>query len=103
MKKSILLLACLGLLLAGCQGYTTQALTPTLTPLVAVQTMVPVLPTNLPTQVEMAAVAPGCTVISPKPTPGPTQTSLFPPPAAGDWVTGPVSATVTLTEYSDFQ
>ena len=45
----------------------------------------------------------GCTVRSPFPTPGPTEQSLFPPPGEKDWVSGPEGATVTLTEYSDFQ
>ncbi len=46
---------------------------------------------------------PGCTVVSPRPTPGPTQQSLFPPVGEDDWVRGPDTASVTLIEYSDFQ
>ena len=46
---------------------------------------------------------PGCTVISPKPTPGPTQQSLFPPAGEEDWITGPDDAAITIIEYGDFQ
>lgn len=45
----------------------------------------------------------GCVVQSPFPTPGPTEQSLFSPVSAKDWIKGPDSATVTFTEYSDFQ
>lgn len=45
----------------------------------------------------------GCTVVSPQPTPGPTQQSIFPPVSDKDWVQGPATASVTLLEYSDFQ
>ncbi len=47
--------------------------------------------------------SPGCVVQSPFPTPGPTEQSLYPPPGERDWIKGPDSATVTFTEYSDFQ
>ena len=59
-----------------------------------------------PTQVESVPASedsPGCVVSSPFPTPGPTEQSLFPPPGERDWMKGPESATVTFTEYSDFQ
>jgi hypothetical protein len=46
---------------------------------------------------------PGCTVVSPQPTPGPTETSLFPPISDKDWVIGVPTATVSIVEYSDFQ
>jgi protein-disulfide isomerase len=45
----------------------------------------------------------GCTVITNKPTPGPTAESIFPPVSDKDWVKGPASAKVTIIEYSDFQ
>ncbi len=53
--------------------------------------------------VTMSGDTPGCVVQSPFPTPGPTEQSLFPSPGEKDWVKGPDSATVTFTEYSDFQ
>jgi protein-disulfide isomerase len=45
----------------------------------------------------------GCTVITKKPTPGPTAESIFPPVSKTDWVKGPDNAKVTIIEYSDFQ
>lgn len=45
----------------------------------------------------------GCTVVSPRPTPGPTEQSIFPPVGDLDWVIGPQEASITLVEYSDFQ
>lgn len=53
----------------------------------------------LPAQVDL----PGCTVVSPFPTPGPTQESLYPSHKDTDWVKGPDNAKVTIIEYSDFQ
>jgi protein-disulfide isomerase len=47
--------------------------------------------------------ASGCTVISQKPTPGPTAETVYPPITASDWVKGPSDAKVTIIEYSDFQ
>jgi hypothetical protein len=44
---------------------------------------------------------PGCTVKSYIPTPDPT--SLFPPITEDDWHRGPMTATVKIIEYSDFQ
>jgi cyclophilin family peptidyl-prolyl cis-trans isomerase/protein-disulfide isomerase len=45
----------------------------------------------------------GCTVISPKPTPGPTLASIFPPITSKDWVRGSLDAPITILEYGDFQ
>lgn len=88
--------------LAACQGQAvspqpapTEAATPSLVP-----TIQATLAEATPTQPEAPA---GCTAISPKPTPGPTETSLFPPVSPDDWVKGPADASITLTEYSDFQ
>ncbi len=45
-----------------------------------------------------------CQVISLKPTQGPTEVSMFPPPGKDDWVLGKnPNAPLTITEYSDFQ
>ena len=44
-----------------------------------------------------------CTIVSRRPTPGPTQQSLFPPVSEEDWVKGSEDAQVTFIEYSDFQ
>jgi hypothetical protein len=53
---------------------------------------------NVPVQ---APSVPGCTVVSFRPTPDPS--SIFPPVSADDWHRGPLTATVTIIEYSDFQ
>jgi hypothetical protein len=67
-----------------------------------------VLPTNtlkaaFPTRASTRTKAPGCTVVSPQPTPGPTEQSLFPAHKDSDWVMGPLTATVTVIEYGDYQ
>ncbi len=60
--------------------------------------------TPIPPTITVASVSrAGCTVVSPVPTPGPTQPSLFPPVSEQDWARGPSSALVTIVEYSDFQ
>lgn len=68
----------------------------------ASQTVTPA-PSTTTAQVSGGAVPAGCTVVSPRPTAGPTEQSLFPPISDKDWVIGPSSASVTLLEYSDFQ
>jgi hypothetical protein len=45
----------------------------------------------------------GCTAESPRPTPGPTEQSVFPFAGPSDWVQGPETAAITVFEYSDFQ
>ncbi len=54
---------------------------------------------------EEPAVLPdsGCTVITQKPTPGPTAELAYPPITSSDWVKGPAGAKVTIIEDSDFQ
>jgi len=44
-----------------------------------------------------------CTLVSLVPTPGPTEVSLIPVPGDEDWIRGPDTARVTITEYSDFE
>lgn len=117
MYKALLILMLLAVLaLTACQASTPtpvgtadveevpaqQASTPTL---LSRGTSTPTRPAES-TQAGSAPVSedsPGCVVSSPFPTPGPTEQSLFPPPAERDWMKGPESATVTFTEYSDFQ
>ena len=102
MKKIILLLAGMALSLAACQG---QAASPQPTPTEAATPSL--VPTIQATQAEATPTQPsapaGCTAISPEPTPGPTETSLFPLVNSDDWVKGPEDASITLIEYSDFQ
>lgn len=44
-----------------------------------------------------------CRLRSVQPTPGDTETSLFPPAQETDWAKGPPDAYVTIIEYGDFQ
>jgi hypothetical protein len=62
-------------------------------------------PTIVLTVPALAALSPnsGCTVITKKPTPGPTAISVYPPVTDSDWIKGLSSAKVTIVEYSDFQ
>ena len=99
MKKFCVFLLSMVLLLAGCQGKTpapTEAYS-----IQATLTLAPTRTSSPPTSVVTAA-PPGCTVVSPRPTPGATETSIFPPPGKDDWIKGPDDASVTLIEYSDF-
>jgi hypothetical protein len=117
LRKITLLLACLAFLLTACQEATQSMPDPT-----AGETLLVPSPfatrTNAPasssteeavsTQEEasstpVVAGEPACTVISPQPTLGPTEQSLFPPVRESDWVSGPDTAGVTIIEYSDFQ
>jgi len=73
------------------------AATATLTPEVSSEGQTPAL------EWIMGETMPGCTVVSFNPTPEPTLQAIFPPPGENDWVMGPDTASVTITEYSDFQ
>jgi hypothetical protein len=89
----------IALVLAGClpNGLATPSATPT--------TNATPAPTVVLTVPEEASISPavGCTVITQKPTPGPTPESIFPPVSDSDWVKGPATARVTILEYADFQ
>ena len=61
-------------------------------------------PTEKPVATEDTSVAKmDCQVVSMTPTQGPTEVSMFPPPSDADWVQGNSNASLTITEYSDFQ
>lgn len=64
-----------------------------------------VTPTNRPPATTRSAPTrePGCTVVTRKPTPGPTRPSQAPAPSAKDWSRGASDAAVTIIDYSDFQ
>ncbi len=101
LRRILLPLAALLALLAGCAA--------PLSPAAPTATALP--PTRLPATPTAAATAtsarlgktPGCSVASVKPTPGPTQKSLFPTVREGDQVSGQDDASITIIEYSDFQ
>jgi hypothetical protein len=100
MRKYILLFLMLAsVVLAGCLPQVQ--VTPTLTATTNAHPA-PTVVLTVPTQ---AALFPdsGCTVITKKPTPGPTAQLIYPPVTDSDWTKGPTSAKVTIIEYSDFQ
>ncbi len=100
MRKSILkVLILTAVVLSGClpqvQATSTLTATPTTQP-------APTVALTVPTQTALVLDS-GCTVVTQKPTPGPTPVSIYPPVTDADWVKGPASAKVTIIEYSDFQ
>jgi protein-disulfide isomerase len=100
MRKSILLLLLLAaLVFTGCLPQTQAP------PLASPTPNTRPAPTSIVTVPAGSSVLPasGCTVISQKPTPGPTAETVYPPVTASDWVKGPSDAKVTIIEYSDFQ
>lgn len=111
-KSSLILILLVSLFLGAC---TSQSPTPTaefFATEAPVEAASPVpqeaTPEATPSQAAEVTTVPGlsvngCTVQSPFPTPGPTEQALLPPPGEADWVKGLDSASVTLTEYSDFQ
>ena len=106
MRKNLWIITCLLVLaLSACQGRSTsdtQAVpSPSLAGIPSAATSNASEPdTGQPQVVE---APPGCTVVSPPATPGPTEQSLFPPVSEADWSFGPKDAAITLLEYSDFQ
>ena len=92
LRKALIPLLLLLLLLSACQGSQPSGVLPT-------NTLKAAFPTRAPTRTK----APGCTVVSPRPTSGPTEQSLFPAHKDSDWVMGPLTATVTVIEYGDYQ
>jgi protein-disulfide isomerase len=100
MRKYLLLTLMLAaVVLSGClpQVQATPTSTATATSQPASAALV-----TLPTQAELLPDS-GCTVVTQKPTPGPTPIPVYPPVTGSDWVKGPASAKVTIIEYSDFQ
>jgi hypothetical protein len=103
----IVLLA--GVLLSACASKSTPTTlpasevpaTPTSQPTLAGPAPTTVL--EVPQSAELTGPDSGCTVIARQPTPGPTQTSLYPPVTEADHTKGPENARVTIIEYSDFQ
>jgi len=88
-------------LLSGCDGYNPSSAT------VSQDTSLLPEPTKTaPSEVTIKPTDPpptGCTVISPQPTPGPTEESIFALISEEDWSIGPADAIVTILEYGDYQ
>jgi hypothetical protein len=100
MRKGFLLVLMITAVgLAGCLPQT-QANPPSTPTTIARPVATTVV--TVPTQAALIPNA-GCTVVSIKPTPGPTPVTIYPPVTSADWVKGPDSAKVTIIEYSDFQ
>jgi protein-disulfide isomerase len=106
LRRILIPLLFLASILAACAGSTSSqsgtSVVPTAPEQVAQAPTQPVQATSS-SSTETPAAPPGCTVISPQPTPGPTQQSVFPPVSDKDWVQGPSTAAITLVEYGDFQ
>ena len=105
-KHTLILLIVIAMALAACQGQIQTSPATTASTVVMQPTATKVAETPTATKEIERAVAgapPGCTVISPPNTPGPTEQSVFPPASEKDWSTGPKDAAITLIEYSDFQ
>jgi hypothetical protein len=105
-KYPLILLVVFALGLSACQGQS-QASPTAVAPTVTRQSTA-TLAAEAPVTTDkidqsVAGTPPGCTVISPPPTPGPTEQSVFPPVTENDWMIGPDDAEITLIEYSDFQ
>lgn len=102
MKHILWFTLLLSLLLGACSNQGTEAAllkgSPT-PPTAPTQTAVqPVTP-----EPGLVAAEPGCTVVSPVPTPGATLQAMFPAATEADWIRGRLTAAVTIIEYSDFQ
>lgn len=114
MKRLIIPIILLAITLTACQSNTPVA---TEIPSETETIQITEAPTDTPVNTEVTqetapateqaqagdSPPPGCTVISPQPTPGPTERSLFPPASEEDWIVGPDDAAITITEYGDFQ
>ena len=95
MRKILILIVLLvAMALGGCRS--SQA-APTATPSPA-----PTVVLDIPVADELSTSS-GCTVVTVKPTPGPTPESPFFPIMEADWTRGPAEAQLTLIEYGDFQ
>jgi cyclophilin family peptidyl-prolyl cis-trans isomerase/protein-disulfide isomerase len=102
MKKRVTIISVIIIgLLAGCQGYSPSNadINENPEPLLEPTKTAPSNTLSQPTDTTPA----GCTVISPDPTPGPTEESMFAPITEKDWTIGPADATVTILEYGDYQ
>lgn len=104
MKKSFLiLLLLLAVGLSGCLPQATASPTPAATATAtAVSLPSPTAGLIVPGENALLPDA-GCTVVTQKPTPGPTPEAIYPAITAADHTKGPADARVTIVEYSDFQ
>ena len=91
----------------GAPGRATTPLAPTSAPALIPSPASGQAPPALPAMPAKPALATSepvtCTFSNVKPTPGPTEVSLFPGVRQSDWKQGPDSARVVFIEYGDFQ
>ncbi|MBN1537937.1 MAG: peptidylprolyl isomerase [Anaerolineales bacterium] len=100
-KHVTIIIALLIGIITGCQGKNPSNTGVYQDP---VNMIAPVSSPTATSQASAAEAAPaGCTVISPNPTPGPTEESMFTPVTDDDWSIGLEDATVTILEYGDYQ
>jgi hypothetical protein len=100
-KNALRFILLLTLLLTACSSASTQTAKET-SPAPSTIPTQKTLPSITP-EPGMVSAEPGCTVVSPAPTPGPTLQAMFPNASEADWRRGPLTAAVTIMEYSDFQ
>ncbi len=100
----ILVLGLIGLIATACQvqpNVVFPSPSPVITPIFPSSPSSPATPL---TRNDLALrIASGCTAKSPRPTPGPTEVSLFPPVSNNDYQRGNDEARVTILVYCDFQ
>lgn len=109
-KRLLFLVIALAMLSSACSSQTTatETNTPTIpataTKVSPTATATALSPTETATtEASFVQAPPGCSTYTLIPTPNPEDIALFPAEQQGDWVLGPVTADITILEYSDFQ
>ena len=101
MKRILWSILLLSLLLSACGSKGTEPMLEASPTPQAAPTQKSIQP--LTPEPGVVSAEPGCTVVSPVPTPGATTQAMFPAATEADWARGPLTAAVSIIEYSDFQ